>query len=360
MYDTYANLVRTDSLFLFQRCADRAFSEGVNFTNYSRSNNGTVIMIFNHLLVGDFTGVGATFLKYAPPIRLGNTLYDVAPMLIAYVDRAISPQPSIQSGIAHEMGHTLGLYHTVSPYYTPEPGHSYGSAWDVMSSDTGSYMIYPTPAPSSTAIPTFVPCGQWDHQTGHTYCIPNNASALHGLIFKWFLPSHIEIVNAPSMVNLDLKILDSSLPIAANERRVIRVDILGTREFYTVEARRKGKDYDDGLPVVAPVDTPFVLIHRVNPDDLSYSMYGFLARIIDIDRRTIGSQYRTGYLCNNGKDTHLNANDSGAIWVPNDEFVDYLSNIQIRVNDYNSMTQTFNIDVSLGQNLPFPSPNDCP
>ncbi|MBE7511583.1 MAG: hypothetical protein HS103_02045 [Anaerolineales bacterium] len=161
------------------------------------------------------------------------------------------------------------------------------------------------------------------------------------------------------MVNLDLKILDSSLPIAANERLVIRVDILGTREFYTVEARRKGKEYDDGLPVVAPVDTPFVLIHRVNPDDLSYGTYGFLARIIDIDRRTIGSQYTTGYLCNNGKDIVLNANDTGAIWLVREEFFDSLADIRIRVINHNPSTETLNIDVSLGQNIPPPSPSEC-
>ncbi|HRF96002.1 MAG TPA: hypothetical protein PLZ51_12435, partial [Aggregatilineales bacterium] len=186
--------------------------------------------------------------------------------------------------------------------------------------------------------------------------IPNNAIAFHRYRSGWFQPTHVEEVGSPSARIIKLKVLDSA-PInqSANEKYMIRIDIPprfehDNRSFYTIEARKLGNLYDKGLPIL--IDRPVILIHRI--EDASG-----VAVVVDIDKRRAMAGYEVGYVCNSGRDQQKNPNDLGAIWVSGEMFIDDKENIQVKVSNYDSMTQTFTIDIQVGQNAPPPLPDEC-
>ncbi|MBY6204240.1 hypothetical protein [Halomonas denitrificans] len=140
------------------------------------------------------------------------------------------PWAYAQSGvIAHEMGHGFGLPHANN---FDNDGNPYDSPWDVMSSATGN----------AVDDPTFGRLGK--HHT-----------AFHKDILGWFAASEVLEVLPDSSVTV---IVDAmTVPSTAN-LRMIRVPILGTDDWYTVEARALD-GYDGNLPgnavIISHVDT---------------------------------------------------------------------------------------------------------
>lgn len=140
------------------------------------------------------------------------------------------PWAYAQSGvIAHEMGHGFGLPHANN---FDNDGNPYDSPWDVMSSATGN----------AVNDPTFGRLGK--HHT-----------AFHKDILGWFAASEVLDVLPDSSVTV---IVDAmTVPSTANVR-MIRVPILGTDDWYTVEARALD-GYDGNLPgnavIISHVDT---------------------------------------------------------------------------------------------------------
>lgn len=140
------------------------------------------------------------------------------------------PWAYAQSGvIAHEMGHGFGLPHSNN---FDNDGNPYDSPWDVMSSATGN----------SINDPTFGRLGK--HHT-----------AFHKDILGWFAASEVLEVLPDSSVTA---VVDAMTVPSTPNRRMIRVPILGTDDWYTIEARELDS-YDGNLPgnavIISHVDT---------------------------------------------------------------------------------------------------------
>ncbi|MBE7511572.1 MAG: hypothetical protein HS103_01990 [Anaerolineales bacterium] len=94
------------------------------------------------------------------------------------------------------------------------------------------------------------------------------------------------------------------------------------------------------------------MIHRI--EDASG-----VAVVVDIDKRRAMAGYEVRYVCNLGKGSTENPNDLGAIWLTNQMFIDEKTDIQVKVIGYDPITETFTIDIQVGQNAPPPLPDEC-
>lgn len=132
--------------------------------------------------------------------------------------------------IAHEMGHGFGLPHANNWDGDNNP---YDSPWDVMSAAT-SYAVND---------PTYGNLGK-------------HINAYHKDRLGWFTAEQRfePESNTSTTVNLDHTALANS-----SNYQLIRIPIVGSDRWYTVEARQRGGDYESSLP------GDCVIIHEVNP-----------------------------------------------------------------------------------------------
>ncbi len=176
-------------------------------------------------------------------------------------------QSSMHGVYAHEMGHSLGLPHSSGPYSA-----TYDSRWDVMSN---SYLIFNGPTSSYLA--------------GHTIIY-------HKDLLGW-IPAARKVTVTSGAQTILLE--QAEIPTAGTTPLEIVIPIVGTSQFYTVEARRL-LGYDAPLPGEA------VVIHLVTP------FASVPAKVVDPD--------------GNG-----DPNDAGAMWLPGESFQG-VNGIRVRVN----------------------------
>lgn len=189
--------------------------------------------------------------------------------------------------IAHEMGHGWGLPHSSGPY-----GKVYDSAWDVMSGGNSNHTDAICRVGSD-------PLGCWQVGT----------IGLHLAMLGWIPEAQMQVVQRGQSGTFTIDAL-TTLADADNDLLIL-VQIGRTNTFYTIEARNF-IDYDRNLPGEA------VILHQVVPGRASP------AHVVDAD--------------NNG-----NPNDSGAMWLPGEAFVDSRANIRIEV--LSSSGSTFTVRV---------------
>jgi hypothetical protein len=173
---------------------------------------------------------------------------------------------------AHELGHSLGLPHSSGPY-----GQTYDSSWDVMSR----------------------PYLRWEPDL--SAWVPGGTIAFHKQLLGW-VPADRAVTMGPAghPPGPDV-LLDAHT--GGSGALVVRVNIPGSPDFYTVEARRRA-GYDRGLPGEA------VILHRVpDPDGPGCTLHR-CAEVVD------------GY--GNG-----DPNDAGAMWLPGDTFDDGMIRISV-------------------------------
>ncbi len=219
-------------------CAAAA-DPSVNFAQFSG-----IVMQFNGEFDGSAYG-GSHFIALDGPMKLWPMVW--MPAAATDVSR--------YAIYAHEIGHSLGLPHSSGPY-----GETYDSDWDVMSN---AYLRYDDAN------------GGWIG--GHTI-------AVHKAALGWISGARSAFVtNTAQTITLE----KSAFPSGGTNPLIGRVNIPGTSDYYTVEARKR-IGYDEGLPGEA------VIIHKVQAG---------MAFVVDPD--------------GNG-----NPNDDGAMWLPGETFSD--------------------------------------
>lgn len=173
--------------------------------------------------------------------------------------------------VHHEIGHSFGWPHSSGPY-----NETYDSWWDIMSRG----YVYQDPAYGTLGPHTIA------YHKAKVGWIPEERIWRPGT----HLPTSILLVR-------------SALPPAGSGYQAAIVpDVTDPNQFITVEARRNGVGYDQGMPGDG------VIIHRVNLLRADRT-----AQVVDPD--------------GNG-----NPNDSGAIWLPGETFTSMANGILVRVD----------------------------
>lgn len=189
-----------------------------------------------------------------------------------------------QMTYAHEAGHSFGLPHSSGPYSA-----TYDSRWDLMSMG-----------------------GYYDAAQG-TY-VANHPIAYYKDLLGWIAPARKYVAESGTTRTL---VIERGAQAPAGNYVMAQVPIPGTRQFYTVEARR-GAGYDAAGRL--PADA--VVLHRVDPAAADRP-----ARVVDAD--------------NNG-----DPNDAAAAWLPGETFSDAAAGITVAVE---AATATgFRVRIALG------------
>lgn len=190
--------------------------------------------------------------------------------------------------LAQEMGHGFGLPHSSGPY-----SQTYDSKWDPMSS-------------GGTCSPAHATYG----------CLGDHTIAFHKDMQGWMPASRKYVAASNSDQTITLERL--GMPATTSGYLMAQIPIAGSStQFYTVEARRLA-----GYDSLGPIPGEAVVIHKVNT-----TLEDRNAQVVDPD--------------NNG-----NANDAGAMWLPEETFTDSANGIAVQVTG--STTTGYTVRVQNG------------
>jgi M6 family metalloprotease-like protein len=231
----------------------------------------------------------------------GNATLSVDGQTRKYRATWMPPWGQVHGILAHEMGHGFGLPHSTGPADNPPNGMSvYTSYWDVMSINGGV-------------------CRVWDTTFNTTFsrCVPQGTIAYHLDLDGWIPAQRRVVVSPGEKATTTLEQLQH--PGQNTNALIVRIPISGVSNlFYTVEARTVvlgDENYDQNIPTAA------VIIHLVNT---ARNLQDGQALVVDGD--------------GNG-----NVNDTGAMWLVGETFVDAARNISIEVLSFTATSFTVRV-----------------
>jgi hypothetical protein len=203
-----------------------------------------------------------------------------------------------QGVMAHEMGHGWGWPHSSGAY-----GATYDSRWDVMSD------IWNTCPPTD---PTYG-------------CVGQGTISYHKDLGAWVPSARKFVPTLNTVTTIEIDRLNQ--PGSSTNYLMARIPIIGSSQFYTVEARRF-IGYDNKVPAEA------IVIHHVDSTRASD------AWVVDADGNL------NGVCLIPDEDANCDPDDAGAQWTPGETYTDAANAIQIRVN---SITATgFSVTITYG------------